>query len=275
MGENIYGKLYRGKLESGIQVVIRSLPLSKKYSIRNFKLRLDLLAKLRHPHLVSLLGHCMDGAVGENNEANVFLIYEYVSNGTFQTYLSGDSPGKVFNWSERLSVLINIAKAVHFLHTGMIPGFFKNRLKTNNILLNENWMAKLSDYGLSVISEETDASGVKGESPDSWQMKMLEDDVYSFGFILLEALVGPSLSAKSEVNVLNVMASFNSQDGWKQIVDPVVQATCSKESLLVVISITNKCISSESWSRPSIEDVLWNLQYASQIQATPDGDQRI
>lgn len=84
-------QLYRGKLESGIQVVIRSLPLSKKYSIRNFKLRLDLLAKLRHPHLVSLLGHCMDGAVGENNEANVFLIYEYVSNGTFQTYLSGKS----------------------------------------------------------------------------------------------------------------------------------------------------------------------------------------
>ncbi|KAG5046150.1 hypothetical protein JHK86_015556 [Glycine max] len=225
MGENIYGKLYRGKLESGIQVVIRSLPLSKKYSIRNFKLRLDLLAKLRHPHLVSLLGHCIDGVVGENNEANVFLIYEYVSNGTFQTYLSGDSPGKVFNWSERLSVLINVAKAVHFLHTGMIPGFFKNRLKTNNILLNENWMAKLSDYGLSIISEETDACG----------------------------------------------ASFNSQDGWKQVVDPVLQATCSKESLLVVISITNKCISSESWSRPSIEDVLWNLQYASQIQGTADG----
>ncbi|KAH1126366.1 hypothetical protein AAZX31_06G163800 [Glycine max] len=271
MGENIYGKLYRGKLESGIQVVIRSLPLSKKYSIRNFKLRLDLLAKLRHPHLVSLLGHCIDGVVGENNEANVFLIYEYVSNGTFQTYLSGDSPGKVFNWSERLSVLINVAKAVHFLHTGMIPGFFKNRLKTNNILLNENWMAKLSDYGLSIISEETDACGVKGESSDSWQMKMLEDDVYSFGFILLEALVGPSLSAKREANVLNVMASFNSQDGWKQVVDPVLQATCSKESLLVVISITNKCISSESWSRPSIEDVLWNLQYASQIQGTADG----
>ncbi|ESW09926.1 hypothetical protein PHAVU_009G167600 [Phaseolus vulgaris] len=275
MGENIYGKLYRGKLESGIQIVIRSLPVSKKYSVRNFKLRLDLLAKLRHPHLVSLLGHCIDGVVGENNETNVFLIYEYVPNGTFQIYLSGDSPGKVFNWSERLSVLINIAKAVHFLHTGMIPGFFKNRLKTNNILLNENWMAKLSDYGLSIISEEADACGVKGESPNSWQMKMLEDDVYSFGFILLEALAGPSVSAKREAVVLNVMASFNSEDGWKQIVDPVVQATCSKESLFVVISITNKCISPESWNRPSIEDVLWNLQYASQIQATADGDHRI
>jgi hypothetical protein len=73
---------------------------------------------------------------------------------------AGDSCGKIFNWSERLSVLISVAKAIHFLHTGMIPGFFRNRLKTNNILFNENWMAKLSDYGLSIVSEETDASGV-------------------------------------------------------------------------------------------------------------------
>lgn len=76
------------------------------------------------------------------------------------TVCAGDSCGKIFNWSERLSVLISVAKAIHFLHTGMIPGFFRNRLKTNNILFNENWMAKLSDYGLSIVSEETDASGV-------------------------------------------------------------------------------------------------------------------
>ncbi|KAL1347264.1 probable inactive leucine-rich repeat receptor-like protein kinase At3g03770 isoform X3 [Arachis hypogaea] len=271
MGENLYGKLYRGKLESGMQVVIRCLPLSKKYTIRNFKLRLDLLAKLRHPHLVSLLGHCIDGVIGDQSDTNVFLVYEFVSNGSFQTYLSEDSGGKVYNWSERLSVLISIAKAIHFLHTGMIPGFFKNRLKTNNILINEHWMAKLSDYGLSIISEETDACGVNGESPDSMQMKRLEDDVYSFGFIILEALVGPSLSAKREALMLHERGSFNSQDGWKQIVDPIVMSTCSKESLSIVISISNKCISPESWSRPSIEDVLWNLQYASQVQATADG----
>ncbi|XP_057727383.1 probable inactive leucine-rich repeat receptor-like protein kinase At3g03770 isoform X1 [Arachis stenosperma] len=271
MGENLYGKLYRGKLESGIQVVIRCLPLSKKYTIRNFKLRLDLLAKLRHPHLVSLLGHCIDGVIGDQSDTNVFLVYEFVSNGSFQTYLSEDSGGKVYNWSERLSVLISIAKAIHFLHTGMIPGFFKNRLKTNNILINEHWMAKLSDYGLSIISEETDACGVNGESPDSMQMKRLEDDVYSFGFIILEALVGPSLSAKREALMLHERGSFNSQDWWKQIVDPIVMSTCSKESLSIVISISNKCISPESWSRPSIEDVLWNLQYASQVQATADG----
>lgn len=63
---------------------------------------------------------------------------------------------KVLSWSERLSVLIGVAKAVHFLHTGTIPGFFSNRLKANNILLNEHRIAKLSDYGLSIISEETE-----------------------------------------------------------------------------------------------------------------------
>lgn len=63
---------------------------------------------------------------------------------------------KVFNWSERLAVLVGVAKAVHFLHVGVIPGFFNNRLKTNNILINEHWMAKLSDYGMSIVLEETD-----------------------------------------------------------------------------------------------------------------------
>ncbi|XP_028765044.1 probable inactive leucine-rich repeat receptor-like protein kinase At3g03770 [Neltuma alba] len=275
MGENLYGKLYRGKLENGKQVTIRSLPLSKKYSFRNFKLRLDLLARLRHPHLVSLLGHCIDGVVAENNGTNVFLIYEYVHNGSFRSYLSGTSSGKVFSWSERLAVLVSIAKAVHFLHTGMIPGFVKNQLKTNNILLNENWTAKLSDYGLSIISEEADMSEGKGENAGSWEMKRLEDDIYGFGFILLEALLGPSVSAKKEAILPNVMACFNSEDGWKQIVDPAVQASCCQESLFIVISITNKSISTESWSRPSIEDVLWNLQYASQVQANSDADHRL
>lgn len=106
------------------------------------------------------------------------------------------------------------------------------------------------------------------------EMKRLEDDIYSFGFILLEALLGLSVSAKKEAIFPNVMACFNSEDGWKRIVDPVVQATCCQESLFTVISITNKSISTESWSRPSIEDVLWNLQYASQVQATADADHR-
>lgn len=71
------------------------------------------------------------------------------------------NPGQFLKWSERLSVLIGAAKAVHFLHTGVIPGFFNNQLKANNILLDEHHIAKLSDYGLSIITEEIDKLEVR------------------------------------------------------------------------------------------------------------------
>ncbi|KAJ6760890.1 hypothetical protein OIU79_025686 [Salix purpurea] len=272
-GDGSHGMLYKGTLENGTQVAIRCIPSSKKYSMRNLKLRLDLLAKLRHPHLVCLLGHCIDGGEQDYTVNKVFLVYECVSNGNFRAYLSEDIPGKVLNWSERLAVLISVAKAIHFLHTGVIPGFFNNRLKANNILLNEYGIAKLSDYGLSIVSEAAGNCGENGEGPKSWQMERLEDDVCSFGFILLESLIGPSVSAGRDKFLLDELASCSSQEGRQKLLNPIVLATCSQESLSIVITITNKCICSESWSRPSFEDILWNLQYAVQVQGTEGGEQ--
>lgn len=272
LGDGSHGKLYRGTLENGTQVAIRCIPSSKKYSMRNLKLRLDLLARLRHPHLVCLLGHCIDGGEQDYTVNKVFLVYEYVSNGNFRAYLSEDNPRKVLNWSERLAVLTSVAKAIHFLHTGVIPGSFNNRLKANNILLDEYGIGKLSDYGLSIVSEAAGNCGENGEGPKSWQMERLEDDVCSFGFILLESLVGPSVSARRDKFLLDELASCSSQEGRQKLLNPIVLATCSQESLSIVVTITNKCICSESWSRPSFEDILWNLQYAVQVQGTADGE---
>ncbi|KAF5457374.1 hypothetical protein F2P56_021478 [Juglans regia] len=275
LGEGSMGKLYRGRLENGTFVAIRALSLGKRCSIQNLKVRLDLLSKLHHPHLVGLLGHCIDDSGQDDSGANkVFLIYEYVPNGNYHTHLSESFPEKVLKWSDRLRILIGVAKAVHFLHTGVIPGCFNNQLKTNNILLDEHQIAKLSDYGMSIITEEIEKQQAKGEGPKSRHQTNVQDDVYNFGFILLESLVGPIVTGKEEAFLLNEMASFGSQNGRRRIVDPVVLTTCSQESLSIVISITNKCISLEPSSRPSFEDVLWNLQYAAQVQATADADQK-
>ncbi|KAG8384933.1 hypothetical protein BUALT_Bualt04G0169700 [Buddleja alternifolia] len=275
LGEGSLGKIYKGRLENGTFVAIRSLALHRRYSIRNLRLRLDLLSKLRHPHLVGLLGYCIDGGVQDESTIHrLFLVQEFVSNGNFRSHLSESCPEKVLKWSERLAVLIGVAKAVHFLHTGVIPPSSSNRLKTNNILLDEHGIAKLSDYGMSIIADETEKPEAKGDGAKSRQVAKLEDDVYNFGFILLESLVGPILSGKGETFLLNEMTSFGSQDGRRKIVDPMVLTTSSQESLSIVISITNKCISPESSTRPSFEDVLWNLQYAAQVQATADADQK-
>lgn len=78
-----------------------------------------------------------------------------------QFWLAEHNPEKVLKWSERLAILIGAAKAVHFLHAGIIPGFSNNQLKANNILLDEHHIAKLSDYGLSIITEEIDRLEVR------------------------------------------------------------------------------------------------------------------
>lgn len=84
-------QLYKGKLENGSYVVIRSLALKKKFSVQNLKARLDLLSKLHHPNLVSLLGHCIDGSSGQDDTSahKLHLVYEYVPNGNYRTHLSG------------------------------------------------------------------------------------------------------------------------------------------------------------------------------------------
>lgn len=275
LGEGSIGKVYKGRLGNGTLVAVRYLALQRKYSIRNLKLQLDLLLKLSHPHLVGLLGHCIDGRVqGDSATDRLFLVYEFVPSGNFRSLLSETSPEKVQKWSDRLAVLIGVAKALHFLHTGVIPPCFSNRLKTNNVLLDEHGIAKLSDYGMSIIADETENAEAKGYGFKPRHEAKLEDDVYSFGFIMLESLVGPVVSEKGEEMLVNEMASFSSQDYRRKIVDPVVLTTSSQESLSIVISITNKCISPESSSLPSVEDVLWNLQYAAQVQATADADQK-
>ncbi|KAL1566513.1 putative inactive leucine-rich repeat receptor-like protein kinase [Salvia divinorum] len=275
MGQGSTGKIYKGRLDNGTRVAIRCLVVSKKYTIRNLKLRLDLLAKLRHPHLVCFLGHCIENEGKEVSGANnVYLIYEYVPNGDYRAHLSETNPDKVLKWSDRLAILIGIAKAVHFLHTGVIPGFYSNQLKANNILLNEHRIGKLSDYGLSVVAQDIDKDKEKEGALRSWHTKSLDDDIYSFGIILLESLVGPSVRARKESFLLNEMVSLGNPDGQRRVVDPVVLASCSQESLSIAISLTINCISPESSTRPSFEDVLWNLQYAAQVQAAPNVDPR-
>ncbi|KAK8547879.1 hypothetical protein V6N13_123304 [Hibiscus sabdariffa] len=261
LGEGSYGKLFKGRLESGIQVAIRYLPTTRKYWIRNLKLRLDMLAKIRHPHLVCILGHCIEVKQDDCSVHRVFLVYEYIPNGNFRSHLS-----------------------VQFLHTGVIPGFFHNRLKTNNILLNQHRMSKLGDYGLSIISEETNNDmfstlavlnrDTHYSNNISRQMTRLEDDVYSFGLILIETMLGSSIAAKMEATLRDDLTSLSKKEGRARLMNPVVSATGSQESISTVISIANKCICPELWSRPSFEDILWNLQYAAQLQASADSEPR-
>ncbi|KAF2581428.1 hypothetical protein F2Q68_00000473 [Brassica cretica] len=226
--------------------------------------------------LASASHHCTQ-TNGEYEPAAtvLYLVYEYMPKGTYRAHLSESCPEKILTWPDRLAILIEIAKAVHFLHTGVMPGSFNNQLKTNNILLDQHKIAKLSDYGVSAIIEENEKLEIKSEGHKSkYNVATREDDVYNFGFVLLESLVGPLPTTKGEAFLLNEMTSFGSQDGRQKVVNPTVLTTSSQESLAIAISIANKCVLLEPSARPSFEDVLWNLQYAAQMQSAADAERK-
>ncbi|KAL0709499.1 hypothetical protein Bca4012_016477 [Brassica carinata] len=278
LGEGSLGKLYRGTLENGSSVAIRCLVLSRKFSNQSIRGHLDWMSKLNHPHLLSFLGHCTQTNLEHEPPATIlYLVYEYMPKGTYRAHLSESCPEKILTWPDRLAILIEIAKAVHFLHTGVIPGSFNNQLKTNNIMLDEHKIAKLSDYGVSAIIEENEKlleTKSEGHNKSKSNVAKREDDVYNFGFVLLESLVGPLPITKGETFLLNEMTSFGSQDGRQKIVNPTVLTTSSQESLAIAISIANKCVLLEPSARPSFEDVLWNLQYAAQMQSAADAERK-
>ncbi|KAF8106284.1 hypothetical protein N665_0145s0094 [Sinapis alba] len=276
LGEGSLGKLYKGTLENGSFIAVRCLVLSRKFSSQSIRGHLDWMSKLKHPHLLTFLGHCTQTSGEQDHAATIlYLVYEYMPNGTYRAHLSESCSEKILTWPNRLAILIVIAKAVHFLHTGVMPGSFNNQLKTNNILLDEHKMAKLSDYGVSAIIQENEKLETKSEANNkSKKMAKREDDVYNFGFILLESLIGPLPTTKGEAFLLNEMTSFESQDGRQKIVSPTVLTTSSQESLAIAISIANKCVLLEPSARPSFEDVLWNLQYAAQMQSAADAERK-
>ncbi|KAJ4882844.1 Leucine-rich repeat protein kinase family protein [Raphanus sativus] len=276
LGEGSLGKLYRGTLENGSFITVRCLVLSRKFCSQSIRGHLDWMSKLNHPHLLSFLGHCTQTSRDHDPAATVlYLVYEYMPNGTYRAHLSESCSEKILTWPDRLAILIEMAKAVHFLHTGVMPGSFNNQLKTNNILLDEHKIAKLSDYGVSAIIEENEKLETKLEPHNkSKKMAKREDDVYNFGFILLESLIGPLPTAKGEAFLLNEMTSFESQDGRQKTVSPTVLTTSSQESLAIAVSIANKCVLLEPSARPSFEDVLWNLQYAAQMQSAADAERK-
>ncbi|XP_078434763.1 leucine-rich repeat protein kinase family protein isoform X2 [Wolffia australiana] len=275
IGEGSHGTVYRGKLENGCQVAVRCLALFKKYSIRNLNLRLDLLSKLRHPHLVCLLGHCVDGSSDDSSVNRVFLVYEHVAHGNLRLRLCEKSGEKFLRWEHRLAILIGIAKATHFLQAGVLPGFFNNKLKSHNVLLNEHRVAKISDYGLSIITEEIDKREGKAETAksshaaqikrQSLEMTTLDDDVFSLGLIILETLAGPLQEGKDPSVLADEMGRLEFRE---TMIDPSAIGGAAEESLSLVISMAQKCVSLDSSLRPSVEDVLWNLQYAAQVQST-------
>lgn len=283
MGEGSHGQMYRGQLNDGSLVAIRCLKLKKRHSTQNFVQHIELISKLRHRHLVSALGHCFECYLDDSSVSRLFLVFEYVPNGTLRSNISGAAAGQTLNWTQRIAAAIGITRGIQFLHTGIVPGVFANNLKITNMLLDQNLVTKISSYNLPVLEENMGTEvgiGVShnGSKETSVPRRMhYKDkmDVYDFGVILLEIFTGRPITSQSEVDLVKdqVQASLAlDENGRRSIIDPAIDKTCVDESLKTVMEICIRCLSIEPTERPPVEDILWNLQFAAQVQDAWKGD---
>ncbi|XP_038882583.1 probable inactive leucine-rich repeat receptor-like protein kinase At3g03770 [Benincasa hispida] len=282
MGEGSQGQMYRGQLKDGSFVAIRCLKMKRRYSTQNFAHHIDLISKLRHRHLVSALGHCFELYLEDSTVSRIFLVFEYVPNGTLRSWISGRHSRRSLTWTQRIAAAIGIAKGIQFLHT--VAGVYSNNIKITDVLLDQNLVAKISSYNLPLMAESMakvsrgiSSGGSKDSSGHERINQEAQSDIYDFGVILLEIIRGRASKLKNEINALRekLQEAISSDSvARKSIVDPSIQNECLDQSLKTMMEVCVRCLLKDSVTRPSLEDVLWNLQFAAQVQDAWCGEYR-
>ncbi|XP_045819707.1 probable receptor-like serine/threonine-protein kinase At4g34500 isoform X1 [Trifolium pratense] len=212
IGEGGYGVVYRGVLQDSV-VAVKNLHNNKGQAEKEFKVEVEAIGKVRHKNLVRLVGYCAEGA-------RRMLVYEYVENGNLEQWLHGNvGPFSPLTWDIRMKIAIGTAKGLSYLHEGLEPKVVHRDIKSSNILLDKNWNAKVSDFGLAKLlgSEKTHVTtrvmGTFGYvSPEYASTGMLNErsDVYSFGVLLMEIITGrtPIDYSKPPGEVILVLSKF-------------------------------------------------------------------
>ncbi|KAL1360960.1 hypothetical protein AAHE18_04G216200 [Arachis hypogaea] len=273
VGVGGFGNVYKGYIDGGATpVAIKRLKPGSQQGINEFLNEIDMLSQLRHLHLVSLIGYCNDGV-------EMILVYDFMQRGTLREYLYG-SDNKPLPWKQRLEILLGAARGLHYLHAGAKHNIIHRDVKSTNILLDEKWVAKVSDFGLSKVgptgtSQTHVSTMVKGSlgylDPEYYkrQRLTLKSDVYSFGVVLLEVLCArPPLIRnvdKHKASLVDWVRKLNDQDKLDQTVDIFLKGSITPECLKWYGQLAMSCLHDDGNQRPSMNDVVGALEFAMQL----------
>ncbi|XP_057490000.1 probable serine/threonine-protein kinase PBL21 [Actinidia eriantha] len=270
IGEGGFGMVYKGRLESGQIVAIKQLNLDGLQGNQEFIVEVLMLSLLHHPNLVTLIGYCTDGD-------QRLLVYEYLTMGSLEDHLFDIEPDKEpLSWSTRIKIAVGAARGLEYLHCKANPPVIYRDLKSANILLDENFNPKLSDFGLAKLGPvgdnthvSTRVMGTYGYCAPEYAMSgklTLKSDIYSFGVVLLELITGrkaiDSSRKPGEQNLIVWSRPFlKDRRKFVQLVDPMLQGHFPLRSLHHAVAITAMCLQEHANFRPIISDIVVALEY--------------
>ncbi|KAH7554625.1 hypothetical protein ACOSP7_027848 [Xanthoceras sorbifolium] len=285
LGEGGFGTVYKGYIDENVRVGLKSLPVAVKVlnkdglqGHREWLTEVNFLGQLRHPNLVKLIGYCCE-------DEHRLLVYEYMFRGSLENHLFRKATVPL-SWATRMMIALGAAKGLAFLHNAERPVIYRD-FKTSNILLDSDYTAKLSDFGLAKAGPQGDEThvstrvmGTYGYAAPEYVMTghlTARSDVYSFGVVLLELLTGrksvdKTRPSKEQSLVDWARPKLNDKRKMLQIIDPRLENQYSVRAAQKACSLAYYCLSQNPKARPLMSDVVETLE---PLQCTNDGGNEI
>ncbi|KAL8160619.1 hypothetical protein V2J09_002156 [Rumex salicifolius] len=192
LGQGGFGYVHKGILPNGKEVAVKSLKSGSGQGEREFQAEVEIISRVHHRHLVSLVGYCIAG--GQR-----MLVYEFVPNGTLEFHLHGRGQ-PVMEFETRHKIALGSAKGLAYIHEDCNHRIIHRDIKTANILIDDAFEAKVADFGLAKLSSDTNQTHVSTRvmgtfgylAPEYAASGKLTDksDVFSYGVMLLELITG-------------------------------------------------------------------------------------
>ncbi|XP_057858723.1 probable LRR receptor-like serine/threonine-protein kinase At2g23950 isoform X3 [Cryptomeria japonica] len=282
IGSGGFGKVYKGYLDNGCTVAMKRASPSSIQGCKEFRNEMVVLSRLHHRCLVKLEGFCEEGR-------EQILVYEFMKNGNLSNLIANQQIRESLSWRKRIEIAVAIAQGLDYLHSFVDPPIIHRDVKPSNILLDEHFNAKLSDFGISRTTPDiinthvsTAPAGTLGYvDPQYFLRRHLapSSDVYSYGVVLLELITGQKAIDHNHLEETNLVewhlldyepVSFDpfgnqvkikfQEDNLESVIDRHILHDNLLQECLPVIELALKCTAFDSFSRPSMKDVVQILE---------------